>query len=239
MVKAVKEGNTTYITFSDTEANSLGLNPANEYELAKAKEGIWILTEGKEKPMIDDAEQKIMSHLKKLSLSERVEGNFEKKLTPDELKKFEEMLKQNKIEKFKLNKNYKKAVYQLAGQGQKKYENKEKPFAEYTLEKDGFVVVKNEQRAKALSNEFKGQIKEGKIKGTRAFTGEFYIIENELLESAEEKVLDELKKLKTSHLSNLNKNTKLTNTLIRIALEFLKEDGQVIEKKKDHYQYIE
>jgi len=239
MVQIQDKGKKFILSFSDEETKNLKLNKNRNYELTKARDGLWILIEANENSIIDDAEQKIIGLLTKLSLSERVEGTFEKNLNPEGLVKFNQLLKDRKIEKFKLNDSYKKAVYQLAGQSKKNYDNKEKEIQDYTLEKDGFLVVKNEQRAKALSNELQEQIKEGKIKGTRAFTGEFYIIESELLNSVEKKALKELKAQKTSDLNTLSKNTKLTNTILRIAFEFLKEDGQVIEKKKDHYQYIE
>ncbi|MFH1391681.1 MAG: hypothetical protein ABIH20_05200 [Candidatus Diapherotrites archaeon] len=239
MVQIQDKGKKFILSFSDEETKNLKLNKNRNYELTKAKDGLWVLIEGSENSVIDDAEKKIIGLLTKLSLSEKVEGTFEKNLKPEDLIKFNQLLKDRKIEKFKLNESYKKAVYQLAGQGKKNYDNKEKEIQDYTLEKDGFLVVKNEQRAKALSNELQEQIKEGKIKGTRAFTGEFYIIESELLNSVEKKALKELKAQKTSDLGTLSKNTKLTNTILRIAFEFLKEDGQVIEKKKDYYQYIE
>ncbi|MCR4335972.1 MAG: hypothetical protein NUV57_05575 [archaeon] len=239
MVKIQDKGEKFILSFSDEETKNLKLKSNIDYELTKAKDGLWVLIEGNENNIIDDTEQKIIGLLKKLSLSERVEGAFEKNLNPEGLAKFNQLIKDGKIEKFKLNESYKKAVYQLPEQEEKSYDNNEKEIQDYTLEKDGFLVVKNEQRAKALSNELQEQIKEGKIKGTRAFTGEFYIIESELLNSAEQKALKELKSQKNSDLNNLSKNTKLTNTLLRIALEFLKEEGQVIEKKKDHYQYIE
>ncbi|MAG18060.1 MAG: hypothetical protein CL944_01140 [Candidatus Diapherotrites archaeon] len=239
MVKIQDKDEKFILSFSDEETKNLKLKNNRDYELTKAKDGLWVLIEGNENSVINDTEQKIIELLKKLSLSERVEGNFEKNLNPEGLARFNQLLKDGKIEKFKLNESYKKAVYRLPEQGEKKYDNKEKEIQEYALENDGFLVVKNEQRAKALSNELQGQIKDGKIKGTRAFTGEFYIIENDLLVSTEKQALKELRVHKTSDLDTLSKNTKLTNTLLRIGLEFLKEDGQVIEKKKNHYQYIE
>lgn len=238
MVEAQKKDKEILLNFSNEESEAIGLDPKKEYSLAKASDGIWVLVEGKEKINQDNLEQKIIGLIKTASLSDRVEGTFEKKLKNTELAKFKEMISQNKIEKFKLNESYKKAVYQEVGKAPK-FENKEKPFQEFTIEDDGFVVVKNENRAKELSNQLRHQIKGGEIKGTRSFSGEFFIINSELLENSEKKILQELKKSKKSDLNNLSSKTGLTKTLSKIALEFLKEDGQLIEKTMGNYQYIE
>ena len=250
-MEITKKNNGFAIIFSEAEAKQLGIDHKKEHELSKAKDGIWILTEGqakknpaipekkKETTPIDEAEQKIIGLLKKFSLSERVEGSFEKQLSKDELKKFSEMISQNKIEKFKLNESYKKAVYKLAEENPNKFDNDEKPFHEFTLENDGFLVVKNENRAKELSEQLKEKIKEGEIKGTRNFNGEFYVISTDFLENAEEKVLKELKGKMNENIEQLSAATGLTQTLCKIAIEFLKEEGQVIERRKKQYQYIE
>ena len=82
-------------------------------------------------------------------------------------------------------------------------------------------------------------VKNGEIKGTRAFSGEFYIILNELLEKIREKILKEIKTVKKIDIQKLSEKTKFTKTLIKITMEFLKEEGKIIEKKKNEYKYIE
>lgn len=250
MVKIIPKGSAFMLSFSYEECGTLGLKAGCEYELSKARDGLWVLVETaakKQEPKIqvDDTEQKIIGMLRKLPPRDRMEGWFEKKLTEEERKKFSEMLTNGAVVKFKSSEVFRKALY-VPGKHtaktrapEKSFENKEKPFPDFTLEKDGFVVVKNEMRAKALSEELRDRIKAGEIKGTRAFTGEFYIVLSDLLESAEEKVIKEMKAAKKYELSALSAKIGLTETLVKIAMEFLKEEGQIIEKKKDSYQYIE
>ncbi len=241
MVEANKRDNSIILQFSDEECANLGLKKEIEYELSKARDGIWVMVEGsakkkeEEKQVIDEIEQKLMGYLAEWPLGDRVEGKFEKKIKPIELKKLEELLKTGVIEKFKLNESYKVPVYRVKPVYgvKKKFENKEKPFEEYTLEKDGFVVVKNELRAKSIGEELKEQIKNGEIKGQRSFNGEFYIIYNSLLESSMEKILSVLKKTNPAHISKISEDAGLTKTLVKITIEFLKEEGQVLEKKKE------
>ncbi|HZX34405.1 MAG TPA: hypothetical protein VFF09_03415 [archaeon] len=247
MVEVSRDGKGFRLVFTEQESSKLGFKPEKEYEMAQAINGIWVIVEGKEKASgaaavaakIDVVGQKIAGMLKQLPLKERVEGIFEKSLKPEEAKKFSEMLSKGKVEKFKLNEKYRKAVYRFMEEPETKFENNEKPFEDFNLEKDGFLVVKNELRAKALSAELENKIKDGKVRGTRAFTGEFYIIYSALLESSMEKVLAEMKKSRAATLASIAQNTKLTPTLARITLEFLKEEGQAMERKKDSFQYIE
>ncbi|MEK6957483.1 MAG: hypothetical protein AABW99_00685 [archaeon] len=239
------------LEFSAKEASELGLSADKGYELTKARKGVWVLAEtgeGKKEPekpkitaeksKIDEAEQKIIGYLKQWPLKERVEGVFEAKLPQQEKAKLEELLKNGKIEKFKLNESYKKAVYRLSGD-RKNFDNKERSIQDYSLENDGFLVVKNELRAKELSEQLKDSIKEGKVRGTRSFTGEFFIISMDLLNATQQKILAKMKSGPDTELEKLSKETGLTPTLVRIAMEFLKEDGQIIEKRRDHYQYID
>jgi len=249
MVEIAQDKGFFLLKFSEQEANALGIDKNSIYELLKAKNNLWVMTETekkaeekkqdvkKEEP--SPLEEKIIEYLAKFSLSDRVVGNFEKKLSKEEIETLKKMISEKKVEKFKLNESYKVPVYRIVTNRELLYDNKEKPIEEYTLEKDGFLVVKNELRAKQLSQELTDDIKAGKIKGTRSFTGEFYIIKTNLLDKVIDQTLAELKKEKNVCLSKIVKATSLTPTLIKIAIEFLKEEGQVMEKKMELYQYIE
>jgi len=247
MASITSKGDEFCISLSQQEFNDLGLEPAKLYEFVKVKKGVWVMLEAGEQKFelkeVDSLEEKVVGLLKQKDLKDKVEGRFEKLLNEKELKKFEEMLKAGKVIKFKLSDKYKKAVYKLQNnnstQTSSQIENKEKPFEEYTLEKDGFVVVKNEMRAKKLSDELKKQINDGEIKGLKSFDGYFYIIQSDLLEEVQGKVLDAIKKEKTINLDSLERGVPFTKTLVKIASEFLKEDGQIIEKRKGIYQFID
>ena len=265
MVEIQPRGNAFGLVFSEAECMRLGLDKAKEYELTKAGNGIWVLVEGNivsgkqvtvqrlamaqqanrgSGQTIDETEQKIIGYLYNWQLKDRVQGIFEKKLSGAELKKFGEMLSKDKVWVFKLNEKYRKAIYKPMAEKEKaknqaKFENREKPIEEYTIENDGFLVVKNEMRAKAISEEYQEKIKGGEIKGIRSFSGEFFIIRTDLLVSSQEKVLLALRGTKSAELAALSEKTGFTPTLVRIAMEFLKEEGQVIEKRKGYYQYIE
>ncbi|MBI4209913.1 MAG: hypothetical protein HY544_00175 [Candidatus Diapherotrites archaeon] len=258
MAEVSRKGEKRFLSFGEKETDGTGLRAGPEYELCRACDGVWVLVERPathEKAAqtayveraaaqsTDSIEQKITGMLRKLPPQERMEGRFEKKLLAAERVKFAEMLAAGKVVKYKSSEVFRKALYTIpknamATRPEKKFDNAEKPIEEFSLEKDGFLVVRNETRAKALSEELRERIKAGEIRGTRAFSGEFFIIQSALLESTSQKLLNEMKQLRNATLGQLAEKTGLTPTLIRIAAEFTKEDGAMIEKKKESYQYI-
>ncbi len=240
------KGNEFALNFSQDEFNELGLDPTKEYRLVKVKEGVWVLLEeGKAKEeKVGETEQKVTSLLKKKDLRDRVEGKFEKYLNEKELLKFNELLEKGVIEKFRLSQKYKKAVYQLKGEKdegrkEKVYDEGEKQMDQYSLEKDGFIIVRAEGKVKELSNELSGRIKKNEVKGIKSFDGNFYIIETPLYGKKADAVLNFLQNRKSAHLSEISKGLKSTKTLTKVICEFLKDEGSIIEKRNGLYQMVQ
>ncbi len=244
MAFARKRGNEIFLVLSRKESAESGLEKDKRYNITRQGDGTWLIAEsgkGEEIQKSAELEQKIIGMLKEKSLSERVEGKFEKSLGKEELAAFKRMLDEGKIIAFKLSDKYKKAVYKLAAGKKKESEQDnggEKPIEEYSLEKDGIMVIKNEQRAKKISEELKEQIKEGKIKGTKTFDDFFYIIEDGLYQKYREQMLKIIKADEKINLGELCKKMGVSKILCRIVAEFLKEEGEIIEKTKESYQYI-
>jgi hypothetical protein len=187
------------------------------------------------------ADAKLFDLLSKKNLSDRVEGKFEQELNEAEQQRLQQLIAEGKIVKFKLNETYKKAVYQLAPLKKKESEKEGMPAKEierYSLEKDGFLVVRNEERVKRLSHELEKQIKDKTVRGTKSFDGNFYIIEAHLLEKYREHACAALTGENGTQLSEVADALKISNTLARIICEFLKEDGDIIEKRKELYQVV-
>lgn len=246
MVEVSTKGDSFVLAFSQAEFNELGLDPNKDYKVVKVDKGVWVLLEKGRKieEEADELEKKVIAILKKKDLRDRVEGKFEKYLNEGELKKFNEMLKQGRIVKFKLSKKYKKAIYKLKEELEEKEKKKEevmeeKPFGEYSLEKDGFIVVRNEERAKKLSNELRERIKKNEVKGIKSFDGNFYIIETKLYEKRANDLLNFLQKKKSAYFSEVSKSLNIPRMLVKVVFEFLKDEGSVIEKRKELYKIIE
>ncbi len=203
----------------------------------------------KKSPREVELEAKIVEMIDSLPLGERVEGKFEEKLSEEEKPVFEAMIKESQVVAFRLSNKYKKAVYKLAAEkagaakdsGVKDAERTgapEKKIEEYSLEKDGIMVIKNEQRAKSISARLSKEIKEGKIKGIRGFDGVFYVVEEELYKKYRELALKELRVKEKLALNDIAQKIGVSKTLARIVCEFLKDEGEIIEKSKETYQFI-
>lgn len=244
-----KKGGEYSLGIATKDFEEAELDENKSYEMIKAKKGIWLLLE-KEKPKENPLDTKIFSLLKEKDLKDRVEEKFEKFLTKEELGRFKELLKQDKIVAFKLSPKYKKAVYKTKQEienntkpsnSKKESESntaKEKAPEEYTLEKDGFLVCKNQNQAKALSIQLKEKIEKGEIRGIKGFDGMFYITEDQLYKKYKAKVLSAIQDEKGTNSAKIGEKTEISKVLAKIICELLKDEGEIIEKRKDQFQAI-
>lgn len=261
-----KNGKVT-ITLDEKEAQALG-ELQGLFDFFHPKKGLLVLTENKtETPLpkpapaatektvqppstipaapktdfsaIDEKLFRILSD--RNQLSNRIEGKFEKTLNTEEKKRFEELLKDGTIEKFKLNEQYKNAVYRL---DEKKLKEKQPrsdsaasaPDANASqLNQNGFVILKNDSEAREITNRFFQEFKKGEIRGLKSFDGSVLMIKTSLLQELQPRLLQALEKEKKASLQTLSENTRLAPDAVRIACEFLKEDGHIFEKTKNQY----
>jgi len=120
------------------------------------------------------------------------------------------------------------------GQDEKQGSSKAEP----ALGKDGFMVCKNTNEAKALSLKLKESIEKGEVRGIKGFDGMFYIAENTLYQKHRKKVLEMIEKEKGVGSGQISERLGISEVLARIVCELLKEDGEIIEKRKDQYQAV-
>ena len=261
------KGNEFSLIIPQNMFKELDLDKNADYEITKAKEGSWVLTQSK-KPVLKEnpLDEKIFSLLKKKNLADRVEEKFETFLSKEELVRFNELLKEGKIVAFKLSPKYKRAVYKTREEieknvkmnskaGNKTNEKKEsKPISsgekdsesfgvkekrpdEYTLEKDGFIVFKNSQNAKILSVKLKKEIDDGEIRGIKSFDGFYYVVQNTLYQKYRADVVLAIKE-KVAGVAGIAERIEISKMLARVVCELLKDEGEIIEKRKDNFQAI-
>jgi hypothetical protein len=202
------------------------------------------------KPTIskDTIKKKIIDILqdKELTFKDKVEGNFENLLKKEDLEIFKEMLKEKEIITFKQSEKYKKAIYivndQRTTEQPIKSENLQKPKIieenADTIIKDflkkKYAIIKSVVTADKFSKEFYSKFKNDEIKGQKSFDGYFYVIDMFLYSTTRKQILssDLDKNFSIEDLSKkLNKDTEL----LKITIEFLKEEGAIIEKRKNVY----
>ncbi len=210
--------------------------------------------ENKEDKLSEEKKQ-IIDLIKKENLSNLVEGKFEQMLNEKQRKALLELVIEQKVFVFKLNPSYKKGVYRLKEREERKNgleknekENEaqskkeiiipEKELHEYSIDVEGIQVIRNKVEAEMFCNEREKEIKEGIIKGLKSFDGNYYLIRENLLRQF---LLRAQKSFETKNLQNieeLSKNIKSAKLVAKIVCEFLKEEGALVEKKRDNYFYV-
>ncbi|MDD3159546.1 MAG: hypothetical protein PHQ98_01090 [Candidatus ainarchaeum sp.] len=245
-----------FIVLNKTELNLF--KQMQEFEIVPNGEGIFLLIDKKiansdnlsnkvcfEKPQLVDEKQVIIDKIRNQeNLSELVEGKFEKTLNEQERKALLDLLVTQKVIVFKLNENYKKGIYKINEKQvreKKESENflaEKKMPVEYTIEKDGFISTTNLERAKILSSDYKEEIQEGKLKGIKSFEGIYYLVQTELLQDYKKKIILSFQENKHQNIDEIAIKLNVSKELVKLTCEFLKEDGELLERKKEQYTYI-
>ncbi|MBN2127480.1 MAG: hypothetical protein JW703_03770 [Candidatus Diapherotrites archaeon] len=246
MPRLKKAGAFYSLVFSEKEAIEAGIESEKEFELNKARKGVWVLID--KTALIDSAESaielKLIELIKSLPLSKRVQGVFEKELNEEELKVFQKLLIEKKVFEFKLNDKYRKAVYKLPEEineikeklSSKDSDGKEKKKTQ-TVSVD-YKILSGDAEARIFSSEHEKEFKEHELKGLKCFDGSYCVIKNDLLNEVSPKIIDYMKSKGNSSLGDISKDLNIPEPLIRIACEFLKEDGMLLEKRKGLIKFI-
>jgi hypothetical protein len=227
-----------------TKKENLELNEIEEIKINKNNiEEIKI-----NKNEIDEVELEVIQKIKTAKLNDLVEGKFELTLNTEQKKALEKLIKEEKIILFKLNETYKKGVYKIVEEKKEiinntpkeseKFNATLKAIPDYTLEKDGFISTTNTERARILSSEYKEQIESNNLRGIKSFEGVYYLISDALIEKHLKNLLNILEKEKEMTIEELAKKENISTELTKIICEFLKEDGELLEKQKGKYKYI-
>ncbi len=191
----------------------------------------------------NEKQEEVIGLIKKAKLSDLVEGRFEKQLLEKQKQALLELVASGKVFVFKLNSSYKKGIYRVkedekVKRESEKFSNEKKPLPDYNLEKDGFIATSNTERARILSQEYRERIEKNELRGIKTFEGTYYLVENHLLEKHIESLLKIMQIEKQISLEELAKKENISTELCKILCEFLKEDGEIMEKKKGNYTFI-
>lgn len=239
---------------------TLGLPSKGTVEISPIQEKEWLIslstgqTDLHSKNPVPSAaplspiQQKVLRLLKTHKIPDLIEGRFERLLSGEELDAFNELRSRGKVEVIKTNPKFEKGIYREVREGETPRANlppsltrapiPDKSAEEYSLVQDGFMVLRSDGAAKAASFDLAERIKAGEIKGIKSFDGFYYIIENSLLEKHTPRIISVLREKKMLDIGELSTHSGTPVVLARIALEFAKEEGIVIEKKKNIFAYV-
>lgn len=249
-------------------ASELGLDSHAEFELVEISSSAWVLVHASPNalpslpanasmplvivPASSALDERIYSLLKSKPLNERMERKFERLLSREELARFNELVHEKKIRKFKTSPKFHLAIYEAVSlPGMNPVQTSasipgpdarflvEKKLDEYSLEEDGFVITKDEAKARELSQRLEDRIKARQVRGMKAFDGFFYIVDTSLLARFDKAIQSFLRARKTAELNDIALHVKVSKPLARTVCEFMREDGNIIEKRRDLFQYVE
>jgi len=300
MVSIAKKGDNYSVSILDERAENIGLARGQKYEISKVKNGVFVLYEQEDQssPVIPkkdfkELDQKIFSLLYAKNLSDRVEGRFEEFLTTEEKERFNQLIKEKSIVPFKLNEQYKKAVYKTREEIEKApkpeplvkesmardiirsiknvtqpkqiekkpiqsaqpnapqpkqapapapmkkpVQQQRQPDSFYSLDKKHFAVISNENEAKQLSQKMGEQIRRKEIMGTRSFDGDYFVIKSTMYEKQSPAVLSLIKGNSPISADEIARTLRLDKKLVMAVCEFLKEEGEISERRKEIYEFI-
>lgn len=263
-MKIVKKNKTYFLNFNnDTESKDLDnyTNKDLDIKVINAQTIAFSIIERTElpklqvqipKPLSESNKEQIKNKIIKIlqdkdfPFQDKVEGKFETFLKAEDLLVFNEMLKNKEITTYKQSEKYKKAIYVV---------NEEKPAIVVptgtisskqaiveenadTIMKDflkkKYALIKSLATADKFSREFYSKFKNNEIKGQKSFDGNFYVIDVMLYNNTRKQILTSGLD-KNFSIEDLSKKLNKDTDLLKIAIEFLKEEGVIIEKRKNIY----
>ncbi len=245
-MKIVKKNKTYFININDiNEQQVVDQLLDTKLDIKKISEDVFSIIKTKQstvntghtKPTVTpkplDSKQKIFNLLNDVNLTakDKVEGAFEKFLKSEDLKVFKELLRSKYIYIFKLSDKYKKGIYKVSDSAQKENNT----FDDF--DKNSCVIITNQNDASTFSQKHNDQIKANKIIGLKSFDGNYYVIDFLLFKQTKDKIFS-LKLENTFSIKDIQDKLNLSEDVIKITLELIKEDGLVIEKRKEIYQLV-
>ncbi|MCX6802825.1 MAG: hypothetical protein NT067_07000 [Candidatus Diapherotrites archaeon] len=132
---------------------------------------------------------------------------------------------------------FKKEAAQQAPQALRPQETQEAKPA-YTLERDNFTVLASEAEAKQLCNERSEEIRRRELFGIKSFGGEYFVIKAAMYEKQAPEVLGLIKKKSPVTAEEISASLRLNKQLVNVICEFLKEEGEITERRKELFEFV-
>jgi hypothetical protein len=109
---------------------------------------------------------------------------------------------------------------------------------QHPIQKDGFFVTTNQNEAKMFSEQFFKEFKEGELKGIKCFDGNYCVIKTSTLKSVSTEVINILAENGKMTSKEISDSLKKPLPLIRGIIEFQKEEGNILERRKNELELI-
>lgn len=232
IVEIVKIDNRYYIEIPKDIAELLG----KEILLTKTKEGIIIKKNTKE---LTNDELLVLKKLNSFKFEKRIPSEVNKILTKTEKNSLDLLISKKIVSIYASGKYTKTGVYSISQSVYPKIVNKKENIKKGFFDGADYLIIKNEDEAKRISDKLKEEIKRGEIRGTRGFDGKFYISTTDFYNKNKNLIISLLEENKKGlKLTEISTKTKLTADACLTILRLLDEDGEIIEKGKNTFILI-
>ncbi|RLG19941.1 hypothetical protein DRN67_01320 [Candidatus Micrarchaeota archaeon] len=224
-----------------------------------SKKGEQILSEVREeKGELGEKELGVVRKLESVKFSERTPRRISELLSSAEKRVLDGLVENGIIKLFRSVKyregvyNIPKRIYELAravkGEKREKMEKAEekkqerKPAAvdsddpEQILEQRGYLIVERERDVKAISDRLYRKVKNGEIMGVRGFDKRFYLARKGFYSALSERIERAMKGKKAQSVREIAEQAKVKEDECAVVLNLMREEGEVLEKKKGVYQ---
>ena len=106
------------------------------------------------------------------------------------------------------------------------------------LAKHDFAIVKDENVARALSARLSNEIRKREVLGIKTFDGEYYIIKKTLYDKFAPVLLQYIKEHTPVSAEQIASDLNIDKSLVKVVCEFLREEGEITERRKELYEYV-
>lgn len=107
------------------------------------------------------------------------------------------------------------------------------------FEKHDYAIIKDELVAKELSERLSAEIKRKEVLGIRTFDGEYCVIKRELYDKYSPAVLKYIKDNSPINADRIALDLRIDKSLVKIICELLREKGEILERRRELYEFVE
>ncbi len=226
MGKIEKRNNRFFCEIPKEVLDKLGLKEGDWIEFLNVYKDLFVLAP--RKPKLTEEEINLLQKIGKIRYNERTKERVERILSHKEKDLLSELKKKEIVFEYKksgrtlygISRDY--FHYAVGSNGKKEF-------------KYGIFTEENMQK---FLKEYEDSIKAGDIKIIKGFDKKYYAISTNVLDTVRQRILKEIESTEKS-VKDLSEKTGLEEELCKCALEILKEEGTVFEKKKGWYKSVE
>lgn len=225
MGKIEKRNNRFFCELPKEVLDKLGVKEGDTIEFLNVYKDLFVLVP--KKNALSSEEIRLLKKIGKVKYNERTKERIERMLSENERNILLELQKKEVVF------TYRKSGKTLYGISRDYFH-----YAVGSSEKKEFRYgILTEEHMQRFLKDYEESIKSGEIKVLKGFDKKYYAINTQLLDTTKHKILKEIESQEKS-VKEISEKTGLDEELCKCALEILKEEGMVFEKRKGWYKSV-